>query len=216
VPIRLLYESTPTIVRTNALFIEGLNREPKSNDKSSALQKRLVRFAFPNVYALNHKFEKKMLADKMLGAFLSLLVDHYVREDEVAEKLAPTQKAMELQLEHMYVNSLSLQFLKYLEESDPLGVKGLLGEPMAKIVPAFQSWRIKENDLGTWAEPDVLALFQPLINSERRSVRIDNKPRKVRIATSLKPEASAFIESLEGSEDGGHSVVVDEAAVVAD
>jgi hypothetical protein len=217
VPIRKLYESTPTMVQTNALFIEGLQREPKSNDKSSALQKRLVRFLFPNIYALDHKFEKEMLREENLGAFLSLLIDHYVREDEVAEKLAPTQKAMELQLEHMYVNSIAMQFLKFVEETDAMGVAGFLGSPIADIVPRFQSWRIKENDLGTWAEPDVLALFHPLISSERKSIRVNGEPRKVRVATSLKEEARAFIESLKGHEDDGtHAGVVDAEAVVED
>ena len=42
--IRRLYESTPTFVQTNALFVEALNHEPKSKDKSLALQKRLIRF----------------------------------------------------------------------------------------------------------------------------------------------------------------------------
>lgn len=217
VPIRKLYESTPTMVQTNALFIEGLQREPKSNDKSSALQKRLVRFLFPNVYALNHKFEREMLKDENLGAFLSLLIDHYVTEDTVAEKLAPTQKAMELQLEHMYVNSVALQFLKYFEETDPTGITGLLGKPLHEIVQPFQSWRIKENDLGTWAEPDVLALFTPLINTERKSVRMNGEPRKLRVATSLKDEASAFIESLKGHEDDRTDAVdADVAAMVED
>lgn len=217
VPIRKLYESTPTMVQTNALFVEGLQKEPKSTDKSSALQKRLVRFLFPNVYALDHKFEKEMLRDENLGAFLSLLIDHYVREDEVAAKLAPTKKAMELQLEHMYVNSIAMQFLKFIEETDALGVTGFLGHPIAEIVPKFQSWRIKENDLGTWAEPDVLALFNPLINSERKSLRVNGEPRKVRVATSLKEEARAFIESLKGHEDDGTNAgVVDAAAMVED
>lgn len=217
VPIRRLYESTPTMVQTNALFIEGLQREPKSTDKSSALQKRLVRFLFPNVYALDHKFERGMLKEENLGAFLSLLIDHYVHEDDVAVKLAPTAKAMELQLEHMYVNSMAMQFLKYVEETDAIGVAGFLGAPIAEIVPKFQSWRIKENDLGTWAEPDVLALFNPLIASERKSIRVNGEPRKVRVATSLKEEARAFIESLKGHEDDGtHAGVVDAEAVVED
>lgn len=203
VPIRKLYESTPTMVQTNALFVEGLQREPKSNDKSSALQKRLVRFLFPNVYPLNIKFRKEMLREENLGAFLSLLIDHYVQEDVVAEKLAPTQRSVELQLEHMFVNSIALQFLKYLEEKDPIGATGLLGHPLHEIVQPFQSWRIKENDLSTWAEPDVLALFTPLIATERKSVRVDGEPRKVRVCTSFKDEAQAFIESLKGHEDDG-------------
>lgn len=200
-PIRRLYESTPTMVQTNALFIEGLNREPKSNDKSSALQKRLVRFQFPNVYALDHVFEKAMLNEESLGAFLALLIDHYVAEGELAHKLAPTQKAMALQLEHMYVNSMALQYLKFLEENDPLGVAGLLGDPLTALVQKFQSWRVKENDLGTWAEPDVAALFTPLLNTERQSIRTAAGPRKVRVITSVKPEAQAFLENVRGEED---------------
>ncbi len=200
VSIRKLYESTPTPVATNALFIEGLNREPKSTDKSMALQKRLMRFQFPNVYPLDHKFDKVMLSEKMLGAFLSLLIEHYVHEDEVAEKLAPTTRAMELQLEHMFSNSLGLQYLKYLEENDPLGANGLIDITLTELTTGFQSWRVKENDLGGWNEPDVQALFQPIINTNRVSKRVDGKPRKVRVVESLKPEAMAFIKSLEGDD----------------
>lgn len=198
IPIRRLYESTPTPVQTNALFIEGLNREPKSTDKSLALQKRLMRFHFPNVYPLDHAFEKTMLSDNHLGAFLSVLLDHYVRENEVAEKLALTQKAMELQLEHMFINSHGLQFLKHVEETNPLGVDSVLGLTMAELTQKFQSWRLKENDISNWPEPDVIALFQPILNTERKGVRVDGKPRKVRVVSSLKDEAAAFIESLKG------------------
>ena len=201
VSIKDLYRSAPVTVQTNSLFIEGLNHEPKTKDKSSALQKRLVRFEFPKVYELNHKFQREMLAEDSLGAFLSLLIDHYVLEDDVAAKLAPTTKAIELQLEQMEANSLGLQFLKWREENDALGVLGLLGSPMSDLVKEFQSWRIKENDLGTWTEPDVVALFNPLLNSERKTQRVNGQPRKVRLITSLKTEAKAFIESMEGDDD---------------
>ena len=201
VPIRKLYESVSTPVQTNALFVEGLNREPKSTDKSLALQKRIVRYYFPNVYALNHKFKRRMMAEDSLGALLALLIDHYVLEDEAADQLAPTRVSMELQLEHMYVNSLGLQFLKYLEEHDEMGVDVLLGAEATLLVSMFQSWRIKENDTSGWAEPDVLAQFTPLLTFERKSKRVDGRPRKVRIVTELKAEAAAFIESLRGDED---------------
>lgn len=211
VPIRKLYESTATIVQTNALFLEGLNREPKTHDKSSALQKRIVRFQFPNVYALDHRFEKSMLNERMLGAFLSLLIDRYVTEDEVATKLAPTTKAIELQLEQMFANSVGLQFLKHVEETDAMKAVGLLGEPVSKLVQMFQSWRLKENDLGTWAEPDVVAMFQPLINTERKSQRVNGEVRKVRIITSFKTEAQAYLDSLKGDENAALlSAVVEE------
>jgi hypothetical protein len=142
-----------------------------------------------------------MLDQESLGAFLSLLIDHYVHEEDLAIKLAPTQQAMELQLEQMYSNSLSLQFLKYIEETDPLGADGLLGEPSSTLVTKFQSWRIRENDLGTWADPDVLALFGPIVNTERKSVRENGKVRKQRLLTSYKDEARAFIDSLTGADD---------------
>jgi hypothetical protein len=201
IPIRRLYESTATTVQTNALFLEGLNREPKTHDKSSALQKRIVRYHFPNVYELDHQFEKLMLNEESLGAFLSLLIDRYVTENELATKLAPTPKAIELQLEQMFANSSGLQFLKYIEETDALGAVGLLGSPITELVQKFQSWRLKENDLGTWAEPDVVALFQPLINTERKTQRVNGSPRKVRVVTSYKTEALAFLDSLKGAED---------------
>lgn len=206
-PIRRLYESTSTTVQSNALFIEGLNREPKTSDKSIALQKRLVRFQFPNVYALNHVFERTMLSEDMLGAFLSLLIDRYVKESEVAQRLAPTAGTIELQLDAMYSNSMGLQYLRYLEEHDALGANDLLGESLTKLVEGFRSWRIKENDLGTWAEPDVQALFLPLVHTERKTQRVNGQPRKVRVVTSYQDEAAAFIESLKGSDDANTGVV---------
>lgn len=200
-PIRKLYESTATMVQTNALFIEGLNREPKSSDKSGALQKRLVRFQFPNVYPLNHLFEKHMLSEVSLGAFLSLLVDRYVLEDEVAVRLQPTKKAVELQLDHMHTNSLGLQFLKYVEDTDPLGANALIDESMDTAVQQFQAWRVKQNDIATWAAPDVANLLTPLLETTRKSIREDGKIRKSRLITGFKRDGLDFLESLEGTDD---------------
>lgn len=203
VPIRKLYESTATIVQTNALFIEGLNREPKTHDKSSALQKRLVRFQFENTYPLNHKFEREMLSEESLGAFLGLLIDRYVIEERLAELLAPTTKAIELQLEQMFANSLGMQYLKFMEENSTLGALGLLGEPLKLLVDGFHSWRLVENDLGSWSEPDVLELFKPLIVTERKSKSTPAGPRKVRIITSFTQEAQSFLDSLKGATASG-------------
>lgn len=203
VPIRRLYESTATMVQTNALFVEALNREPKSKDKSPALQKRLVRFQFPNVYPLDHKFEKYMLSGEIVGAFLSLLIDHYVTDEEIAKKLAPTGKAVELQLEHMFTNSLALQFLKYVELHDAFGVDGLADVLMEDVVVKFRAWRLHENDVGQWAEPDVVNLLSPVFFTERVSKRVDGKPRKVRVVKGLRPEATMFIKTLKEEADAG-------------
>lgn len=197
-PIKVLYESSPTLVQTNALFVEALNREPKSNDKSSALQKRLVRFQFSNIYALDYAFEKSMLSEKSMGAFLALLIDHYVTQDQVAEKLQLTSASVALQLEHTYTNSLALQYLKYIEEKELMGASTLLGEPVTVLVQGFQSWRVQNNELTNWSEPDVINLFAPLVVTERKTVRTANGPRKVRVVTMLKAEAEQFLKSLEG------------------
>lgn len=209
VQIRKLYESTPTPVQTHALFIEGLNREPKSSDKSTALQKRLSRFHFPNVYPLDHAFEKRMLMPHRLGAFLALLIDHFVAEDEVAEKLAPTEKGLALQLDQMHHNSLALQHLQHLEETEAFGAIATLTDMLfSDLAEKFKAWRLQQNDLSEWAEPDILTQYQPVINTDRVSRRIDGKPRKVRVVTSLKPEGLAFIESLEGvMEDADEAIL---------
>jgi hypothetical protein len=60
---------------------------------------------------------------------------------------------------------------------------------------------LKENDLGTWADPDVAALFGPLLTTERKSERTPTGPRKIRKITSFKPEAQAFLDSLKGDDD---------------
>lgn len=200
-PIRRLYDSTNTMVQTNALFVEGLQHEPKSKDKSTALQKRLVRYYFPNVYPQDHVFERKMLSDKMLGAFLSLLIDHYVTLDQVAQALAPTADALALQLEHMYTNSIGLQFLKHVEDTDTLGVDGLIDETLDNAIGSFRSWRVKEGDLGVWNDPDVEALLRPFLTNDRKTKRLASGPRKVRVVTGLKPEAQAFLDSLKGDTD---------------
>lgn len=201
VPIRRLYESTATIVQTNALFVEALNQEPKSKDKSPALQKRLVRFAFDNVYPLNRKFERRMLSEPVLGAFLSLLIDHYVLEDELAEKLALTAKAKSLQIEHMFTNAVSLQFLKFFEMSSPGGVNDLLGLAIEEVLTKFRGWRMAEGDTGQWSEPDVANLLSPVFEFDRVSRRIGGNPRKVRVIKALRPEAADFIKTLKEDED---------------
>lgn len=202
VPIRKLYDSHSTIVQTNALYVEALNHEPKSKDKSPALQKRLVRFFFPNIYPLNRKFEKIMTSEKMLGAFLSLLIDHYVKEDDLAQKLAPTGRAMQLQLEHMFTNSIGLQFLKHFDLTSNNGVEDLVGLAIDEVVQKFRAWRLSEGDTGQWAEPDVVNLFGPLFDTDRISKRVNGKPRKVRAVKALRPEALGFIETLKEEEDG--------------
>lgn len=199
--VRRLYESRSTIVQSNALFVEALNAEPKSKDKSDALQKRLSRFRFDKVFPLNKKFERKMLSEWGLGGFLQLLVEHYIHEDDLAEKLAPTQTSMLLQLEHQAHNSIALQYLKHVELNDTVGAAGLIGTSIPDLVQAFRQWRLKENDLSTWAEPDVLALFNEVVDSDRKTVRTPAGPRKLRVVTAIRKEAQDFLDDMKEIED---------------
>lgn len=212
--IRRLYETHSTPVQTNGLFIEGLNREPKSSDKSSALQKRIVRFHLPNVYSLDHEFEKRVRSPKMLGALLALLIDNYVTTDTIVEKLAPTRTSLELKLEHARVNNMAMQFLEWVDTEDPLGADGLLNEALMDIAVTFQSWRLKSNDISTWAVSDIESMLRPLFHTERRSRRIKGAttPRKVRVITGFKPEVTEFLEYVRGEEEDIH----DDPTMVAD
>ena len=143
--VRMLYESGTTEVQTNALFIEALNSEPKTRDKSSALQKRLARFYFPNTYELDHQFEAEMRTPWKLGALLALLLDHYVRKDEVATKLKLTNRAVELQVDQQLLNSPLLQFIDWLCSKEPKWISTLEGRtPAEPLIASFMAWRVDE------------------------------------------------------------------------
>ena len=217
VNVRKLYDSDGTPVQTNALFLEGLNREPKTSDKSTALQKRLMRFFLPNVYPENIDFKRRMETDeKILGALLALLLDHYVTPETMVEKLAPTRSALELKLQHSRVNNQAVQFLEDVDANDPLGAEGLIGETMPAIVERFNRWRLKNNDLSVWSQTDVEALLKPMFIARRKSIRLHNgKVGKVQVTTGFQKEVIEFLDYIHEEEEGIHDdTVVDERAVL--
>lgn len=192
VSIRKLYSSTLTTVRTNALFIEGLNREPKSSDKSSALQERLVRFWFKNTYEDDLEFKDEMLSDRVLGALLSLLLDNYVVKRDKRTMLAPTQESLSLRIEHMESNSLALQFLAYLMDSGKFD--DLNDATLDELTDMFRRWRLRDGDMGVWTKDNVRTLFKPVLDFERRSKRIGNKVTKVVVVSALKKDARLLMQ----------------------
>lgn len=207
--VRLLYGNGNTRVQTNALFMEALNQEPKTRDKSGALQKRLARFNFPNVYPLDPVFENKMRSEAMLGALLSELLAHFVRHDEVALKLKQTKKAEELQVEQQLLNSPLLQFIQYLIQQDAVWIRrfeqgGLKLDP---LVGSFMAWRLEEgfSELST---ADVQKIIRNGFHSERRSLRENGKVLKQWFLMDPKPETQALLEQLKGEEDGDTDTMV--------
>jgi len=208
--LRKLYQSTGTMVQTNALFIEGLNNEPRSKDKSSALQARLVRFWFPNRYVDDPTFLKRMLSEPVLGAFLSLLLDHFVQEHETSVMLAPTQRSRELQLEHMEENSLAMQFIMHVDDTDPFGADSLIGMSMEDLCAAFTAWRLSANDLTAWDPHSIQRMFRPVIDTERRSTRINGQPRKKRFVTKFSQDAVNLLAMQKEEEDAGIAAMVED------
>lgn len=198
--IKDLYTSTPVLVQTNALFVEALNKEPLSRDKSPALQKRLARFHFNKVFERDREFELHMWSERTMGAFLGLLINHYVQEHEASEKLALTETSKELQLEHMLHNSLVLQFLKQLW-LDGNGSLSVIGEELDALASRFISWRQTQGDKSNWDLAEAAELLKQALITEPKSKRIGSKVGKVRVITDYRTDTERFVDSLEGGFD---------------
>lgn len=210
VGLRKLYSNGTSPIQTNALFIEGLNQEPRSKDKSSALQARFVRFIFPNTYAEDPQFFAHMQSERMLGALLSLLIDNYVTMKERNVMLAPTRASDIARLEHMESNSLALQYLVHVIKTDPLGEESLIGMNLEDFAREFRSWRLKSNDISAWETPAVAAVIRPVFITERKSKRVPGSttPTKTRVITGFKKDAQDLIDYLK--EDNDATAVVDD------
>lgn len=208
--VRMLYENGNTQVQTNALFIEALNSEPKTRDKSGALQKRLSRFFFPNVYPLDLEFEAKMRSPEMLGAFLALLLDHYVQKTEIAVKLKQTQAATELQTEQQLLNSPMLQYVQWLCTRDPQNIdrlrKGNMKIPA--LVESFMAWRVQEG-FSEFSSADVTKMFKEGFTFKRASSRENGKVTKVLAIKEPKAEVIALLDMLEGDAEDEHELLDD-------
>lgn len=209
--IRPLYSSSLVRVQTTGMFLEGLNKEPKSRDKSSALQKRLVRYWFPHVFPRDLKFERHMRSQPMLGAFLSLLVDHYVREDQVIDKLAMSAGAIEMQVNQMWLNSPVLQYVSAQETKDP-GFDWV-GSDLDILIGSFMAWRMAEG-FSEYSSADTAGMFRDSFDITWKTKRENGKYVRKRIITGIKGETEALLTQLrEGgtTDDAEHP-----EAVVAD
>ena len=199
--VRLLYENGNTRVQTNALFLEALNSEPKTRDKSGALQKRLSRFWFPNTYPIDMAFEKRMRSDELLGAFLSLLLDHFVTKYELADKLKQTSGSSALQVEQNLLNSPLHQFVSYLVSSDASWNDRLRQPVMVDpLVDSFMAWRVDEG-FTEFSTADVKRLFKEGFSTDWKTVREAGKVVKKQRLLEPKPEIQALLNQLKGADE---------------
>ena len=211
--VRMLYENGNTLVQTKALFFESLNKEPKTRDKSSALQKRLSRFFFENVYEIDMAFEARMRSPHMIGAFLSLLLDHFVKQSEIAEKLKQTPKAATLQVEQQLLNSPLLQFIQHLVSTDPVWLDRLTngGSTIDSLAGSFMAWRVTEG-YTEYSTADVHRMFKEHFGTTRKSKREGGKVVKQEVIAFPKSEAEALLKHLKGDQEDGllEDLVVDD------
>jgi hypothetical protein len=199
----MLYENGTTTVQTNALFVEALNLEPKVRDKSAALQKRLVRFQFPNVYQQDKAFHRHMTSERMLGALLSLLIDHYVEEKDIALKLTPTDKSMELQLDQVWITSPVLQYLDYLHGTDPGAIAKLEAGnyPVDSLLASFKPWAESQN-MQDRSDGDFLLLLKSSFDIGWKTSRVNGKPKNQKVLKGIKPETLEALKLMKGDSHG--------------
>lgn len=200
ISIRRLYRSDATVVQTNALFVEALNTEPKSSDKSAALQQRLVRFHFPNQYQEDTVFFDRMTSDRYCGALLALLIEHYVPVAQRQELIGnPTQAQLELRFEHAMSNNPVAEYLGHVFEHDILGPVGLLGKNTDELYQEFQAHRILAGDTYAWDKVRMGKLFaEYLILSPVRQQRVDGVRTNYRTVVEFTPRGLDLIHYLTG------------------
>ena len=195
--LELKYQNIATTVETTALFIEGLQQEPKVSDHSSALQRRLVRYHFPNTYEADRAFERKMLSNESLSALVKLILEHWVTRDEKKGKLLNTTASKQLQLEHQWAASPLLQFLEHLAGQDPLELKTVIkrNTPVDVLVAGYRPW-LGSNGFKAFDDGYIKQAIDENFVTERKTVRIGGKPSTRRVIIEPKETARLLIETL--------------------
>ena len=201
--IELKYKNIATTVQTTALFLEGLNNEPKTSDHSPALQRRLVRYHFPKKYVLDRSYERKMLSRESLSALVKLILEHWVMEGVDQERLTNTVASSRLQLEHQWATSPLLQFLEYLAAQDANELKTAIkpNTPVDVLVASYRPW-LGANGYKSFDDGYIRQSIDENFFTTRKTVRIQGKPSTRRVIVGLKDTAQALVDALlEGDDD---------------
>jgi hypothetical protein len=118
----------------------------------------------------------------------------------------------QLQFEHMEDNSVAMQFVLYVDETDPLGAEtALIDQPFDTLVQRFQSWRLKINDLSVWDKATLINAFRPVLHTTRKSVRIagHSSPQKVRVISGFKQDTLDLLASVKEDDNVSTPMVED-------
>jgi len=197
--IELKYENAPFEIQTNALFLEGLQHEPRVSDKSRALQERLIRFNFPMEYPLDLGFEAGMLTEKSLATFLRLLLRHWVNKDEVALKLTPTEDSMDLRMQAVWTMSPMLRFLEHTAQRDKSFLRLILDQKMIvdKFMFAYRPW-LESNGYKNMEDDYLIQQMNDHFVTDRKTFRdeVTKKPGTKRYIKTVLPDTSNAINTL--------------------
>jgi phage/plasmid-associated DNA primase len=201
--LELKYANIATTVQTTALFIEGLQQEPKVSDHSPALQRRLVRYQFPNTYEADRAFERRMVSNETLSALVKLILEHWVTRDEKKGKLLNTAASSQLQLEQQWSTSPLLQFLEYLAGQDPIELRTVVKKhaPVDLLVASYRPW-LGANGYKTFDDGYIRQSIDENFVTTRKTLRINGKPSTRRVIVEPTATAQALIDALlEGIDD---------------
>jgi phage/plasmid-associated DNA primase len=195
--IEIKYENAPYTVQTNALFIEGLQTEPRVSDKSVALQKRLVRFYFPNEYPLNKKFEDYMRQPEMLAALVELMLQHWVTKDTLEEKLAITAESMDLQMNAVWTNSPIIRFLEWMSGREMNFLEDIVNKKMMVDVflLSYRSW-CDNNGYKNIEDDYLLQVIGEHFTIGKKTFRINGKPTSRKYLEKVGSDTLNSIQAL--------------------
>lgn len=182
--IELKYENAPFRVHTKALFAEGLQHEPLVSDRSPALQKRLVRFYFPNEYEENLDFEERMQSPEMRAALLHLLLTHWVNKSEKNEKLQKTAKSLDMQTQAVWALSPVLRFLEWMVSRDTVFLQDIVTQkmPVDRFMASYRGW-LENNGYKHLEDSYVLSQLEEYFVFGRKTFRSPNPATKRYIAS---------------------------------
>jgi hypothetical protein len=216
ISLRVLYETMPRTIQTFALFVEALNEEPLVSDKSPALQKRLARFSFPNVYPDDRAFGKKMKSDEMVAALLHLMLAHWVNEDDVKDKLQLTAISLDLQLQAVWSVSPIFRYLEWCATRDAKVLEDVGSGKMIvnTFLNSYRAW-LETNGYRSMEDDYLLRQLNNSFKIGRKTVRVGGKPTTQRVILSVLPDTQNAINLLQ---QGGtlEGVDAEELAVLSE
>ena len=176
IEIEMKYSNVPYSIQTNALFLEGLNSEPRTNDNSFGLHRRIVRYKFDKQYVRDVGYERRLCSPEYLSALLKLLLENWTTEDSPA--LAITSSAEKLQLEYAWANSPFLQFVDSLHTTNAIDTVLKINTPVELLVDTYKLWmttssRKVDDDSYIYHQLD------SFVETGRKTIRINGKPNTI-------------------------------------